>query len=89
MKSPAAPRGGLSVMALAIVLFVPLAVGWTVEHLAYGDARATESVVAPLRATEPRPAAAVRLAGVQAAGATHATEEQDLAGSPAEMPPKR
>jgi len=67
MKSPEPPRGGLSVIALAIVLLVPLAVGWIVERLAYGDARATESIVAPLRATEPRPAAAVKLAGAKTA----------------------
>jgi hypothetical protein len=89
MKSPAAPRGGLSVMALAIVLFVPLAVGWTVEQLAYGDARATESVVAPLRATEPRPAAAVRLAGVQAAPATVEAEPKTVVAENVPEYPKR
>ena len=69
-------------MALAIVLFVPLTVGWLVEHLAYGDARATESVVAPLRATEPRPAAAVRLAGVQAAAPATIEEPNEDATAP-------
>lgn len=35
--------------ALAIVLLVPLAVGWLVERMAYGEVRATEAVVAPLQ----------------------------------------
>ncbi|HEX5010023.1 MAG TPA: hypothetical protein VFY71_06450 [Planctomycetota bacterium] len=71
MKTAASPRGGLSVLALAIVLLVPLAVGWIVEHLAYGEARATETIVEPLRVVETRPAAAVRLAGAgEAARAT-------------------
>ena len=57
------PRGGLSVVAFILVLVVPLLAGWAVERLADGDARATETMVAPLRGTAPRPAAAVRLTG--------------------------
>ena len=57
MKGSPSPRGGLSVAALAVVLLVPFTVGWLVERVAYGEARATEAVVAPLRAVVPRGAA--------------------------------
>jgi hypothetical protein len=86
MKTSASPRGGLSVLALAIVLLVPLAVGWIVEHLAYGEARATESIVEPLRVADPRPAAAVRLAG--AGEAARATIEELAEGNEGETAPK-
>ena len=83
MKTAASPRGGLSVLALAIVLLVPLAVGWIVEHLAYGEARAPETIVEPLRVAEPRPASAVRLAGAgEAARATNEEAAEDH-GAPA------
>ena len=86
MKTSASPRGGLSVLALAIVLLVPLAVGWIVEHLAYGEARATESIVEPLRVADPRPAAAVRLAGT--GEAARATIEGLAEGNEGETAPK-
>ena len=86
MKTSASPRGGLSVLALAIVLLVPLAVGWIVEHLAYGEARATESIVEPLRVADPRPAAAVKLAG--AGEAARATIEVLAEGNEGAPPPK-
>jgi hypothetical protein len=87
MKTAAPPRGGLSVLALAIVLLVPLAVGWIVEHLAYGEARATETIVEPLRVVETRPAAAVRLAG--AGEAARATIEEEAAESETALAPRR
>jgi hypothetical protein len=53
------PRGGLSVLTLLVLLVVPLIVGWCVERAAYGNARATEELLAPLgvAATSPPPAA--------------------------------
>ena len=87
MKTSASPRGGLSVLALAIVLLVPLAVGWIVEHLAYGEARATESIVEPLRVADPRPAAAVRLAG--AGEAARAAIEEEKAEPETALAPRR
>ena len=88
MKTSASPRGGLSVLALAIVLLVPLAVGWIVEHLAYGEARATETIVEPLRVeplrvVEPRPAAAVKLAGAGEAARATIEERDEDEGQPA------
>jgi len=65
---------------------VPLAVGWIVEHLAYGEARATETIVEPLRVADPRPAAAVRLAG--AGEAARATIEERAEGHEGETAPK-
>jgi hypothetical protein len=53
------PRGGLSVLTLLAILVVPLIVGWCVERAAYGNARATEDLLAPLgvaATTQPQPA---------------------------------
>ena len=54
-------RRGLSVAALILILMVPIIVGWCVERTAYGNARATESLLAPLGiATAPSPPATTR-----------------------------
>ena len=45
------PRGGLGVASLLVILLVPLIVGWCMERAAYGDARATENLLAPLGVT--------------------------------------
>ncbi len=66
--------------ALAVVLLVPFSVGWLVERIAYGEARATDAVVAPLRAAVPRPAAVVRVAVVENEAAP------SVAAEPAEVP---
>ena len=89
MKTAASPRGGLSVLALAIVLLVPLAVGWIVEHLAYGEARATETIVQPLRMAQPRPAAAVRLAGAGEAARAAIEGQPEPGEAPTAIAPKR
>lgn len=91
MKDPPTPRGGLSVAALAVVLLVPLAVGWLVERLAYGEARATEAVIAPLRGVGPHEAATVKMAGLQAEEAMTptATPTEQTVGATAVAAPKR
>lgn len=64
-------RIGLSVAALIVALIVPLLVGWWVERTAYGEAKATESVVAPLRPAPPAKAPSprdVRRAAIEKAG---------------------
>ena len=47
------PRGGLGVASLLVILLVPLVVGWCMERAAYGEARATENLLAPLGVTTP------------------------------------
>jgi len=53
MRGDPTPRGSLSVAALLVMLLLPLAVGWAIERAAYGDVKATENAVAPLRAAVP------------------------------------
>jgi len=48
------------VASLLVILLVPLVVGWCMERAAYGDARATENLLAPLGVTRPAPQPAAR-----------------------------
>ena len=46
--------------SLLVILLVPLVVGWCMERAAYGNARATENLLAPLGVTTPAPQPAAR-----------------------------
>ena len=46
--------------SLLVILVVPLVVGWCMERAAYGNARATENLLAPLGVTAPAPQPAAR-----------------------------
>jgi hypothetical protein len=48
------------VASLLVILVVPLVVGWCMERAAYGNARATENLLAPLGVTATAPQSAAR-----------------------------